>query len=117
MLLKTVTGNSTTGSSTNNLTLSDSSQDRTLGRQYIPALNPSKVYTQTKTQITHTYRLVSPENSIIHPVTNFEQTKQIIMDIDMFSHSPTLCDKILQDVNINGLCLYNSTHCAYLFDH
>ena len=112
MLLKTSTGNSTI-----NLTLSDSSQDRTLDRQSIPALNPSDIHEQAKTQTTHTYRPVAPENSIIHTVTNFEQNKQIIMDIDALSHSPTLCNKILQELNLNGLCLSKNTHQAYFFKH
>ena len=70
MLLKTIIGNST-----NNLTPSNSSQDRTLDRESIPTLNPNDIHTQTKTQTTHIYIPVSHENSIIHQFTNFEQTK------------------------------------------
>ena len=67
----------------------NNSQDRTLARQSVSALDPSDIHTQTKTQPTYTYRPVSSENSITDPVTNFEQTKQIIMDIHIitFSHS------------------------------
>ena len=72
---------------------------------------------KNKAQTTHTYRQVSPGSSITQPVTNFKQTKQIIMDIDALSHSPTLCHKMLQELNLNGLYLYNSTHQAYLFEH
>ena len=38
------------------------------------------------------------------------------MDIDALSHSPTLHNKILKELSLNGLCLYNSTHQAYLFE-
>ena len=37
------------------------------------------------------------------------------MNIDTLSHSPTVCDKILQELNLNGLCKYNKTHQAYLY--
>ena len=37
------------------------------------------------------------------------------MDIDASSHSPTLCNKILQELNLNGLCQYNNLHKAYIF--
>ena len=109
MLLKT-----TTDTPTSNLTLNDSSQDKTPDRQSIPIQKPSDVHTQTKTQTTHTYRPVSPENSITHTVTNFKQTKQIIMDIDMLSHSPTLHNRLLHELDLHGLCLYSKTNQAYL---
>ena len=109
-LLKTPVGNPTS-----NLTPNIPSQHKTPDRQIIPTFNPSDVHTQTKTQPTHTYRPVSAENSITHSVTNFKQTKQVIMDIDALSHSPALCNKIFQELNLNGLCLYNNTHQAYLF--
>ena len=38
------------------------------------------------------------------------------MDIDAFSHSPSLCNKILQEINLDGLYLYNNTHQTYLFE-
>ena len=111
MLLKTTTDNST-----NPLTSSDSSHDRTPYRQSVPSLNPTDIHTQTKTPQTHTYRPDLPVNNTTHPVTNFKQTKQIIMDIDTLSHSPTLCNKILQELNLNWLFLYNNTHQAYLYE-
>ena len=67
-----------------NLTSSDSSYDRTLQRQSVATLNSSDVHTQTKSSPTHTYRPDSPVNNITHPVTNFKQTKQIIIDIRYF---------------------------------
>ena len=39
------------------------------------------------------------------------------MDIDALSHSPTLHNKILQELNLNGLCQYYNTHQAYLFEN
>ena len=39
------------------------------------------------------------------------------MDIDALSHSPTLCNKILQEVNLIGLCNYNNIHQAYSFEN
>ena len=75
------------------------------------------MHTQTKSPPTHTYRPDSPVNSITHPVTNFEQTKHIIINIDTLSHTPTLHNKILQELNLNGLCQYNNTHQAYLVEN
>ena len=37
------------------------------------------------------------------------------MNVDALSHSPTLCNKILQELFLNGLCKYNSTYQAYLY--
>ena len=88
MLLKT-----STGKTTSNLTLNKSPHYRIPNSQSILDPNPSDVHTQTKTQPTHTYRPASPKNSITHPVTNFEQTKQILMNIDALSYSPTLHNK------------------------
>ena len=51
------------------------------------------------------------------PVTMFEQTKQIIMDIDTLSHSTTLHKKILQSLNLNHMCKYDNSHQAYLFEY
>ena len=112
MLLKTTKGNPT-----NNLTLRNSSHNRTPYKQSVPTLNPCDIHTQTKSPPTHTYRPDSPVNSITHPVTNFKQTKQIIMDINALPHSPTLCNKILHELNLNGSCLYSNTHQAYLFEN
>ena len=55
------------------------------------------------------------KNNVTHPVTTFEQAKQIIMDIDALLHSPTLHNKNLQELNLNGLCNYDNTHKIYLF--
>ena len=37
------------------------------------------------------------------------------MDIDALSHSPTLHNKFLQELNLNGLCQQNNAHQAYIF--
>ena len=47
----------------------------------------------------------------------FEQNKQIIMDIDKLSHSTTLCNNIIQSLNIKGLCKYDNLHNRYCFEH
>ena len=49
--------------------------------------------------------------------TTFNHNKQIIMDIHKLSHSNTVCNKILQSLNPNGLCRYDNSHQAYLFEH
>ena len=110
-LLKT-----TTGSPTSNLDSSNTSHHNTPGRKSVPTLNTSDVHKHTISP-KHTYRPDSSENSLTHPVTNFEQTKQIIIEVYALSHLPTLHNKILQGLNINGLCQYNNTHQdqAYLF--
>ena len=51
----------------------------------------------------------------MHSVTNFEI--KIIMDIDALSHLPTLHNKFLQELNLNGLCQYNNMHQMYLFEN
>ena len=57
-----------------------------------------------------------PGENTTPTLTSFEQTKQIIMDIDTLSHSDALCNKILQSLNLNGLCKYDSLHKAYTFE-
>ena len=47
---------------------------------------------------------------------NFKQAKQIIMNIDVLSHSPTLQTKILQELNLHGLCKYNNAQQACLYE-
>ena len=88
-LLKT-----TTGSSTSNLNLSNTSHDNTPDKQSVPTLNQSDIHKHTTTLQNHSYRPDSSDNSLTLPITNFEQTKQIIMDIDALSHLPTLHNRI-----------------------
>ena len=86
-------------------------------RQSIHDPNPSDIHSQINAQPIQTYRPVSPKSSITHPATNFEQAKQIIMDIDALSFSPTLQNKILQELKLHGLCKYNNTQQAYLYEN
>ena len=46
-----------------------------------------------------------------------KQAKQIIMNIDTLSHSPTLQNKLLQELNLHGLCKYNSMQQASLYEN
>ena len=39
------------------------------------------------------------------------------MDINTLLHLPTLHKKILQELHLKGLCQYNNTHQAYLFEN
>ena len=39
------------------------------------------------------------------------------MIIDELSHSPTLGNKILRELNLNGVCKYNNTHQATLYEN
>ena len=39
------------------------------------------------------------------------------MDIDALSHSHTLCNKILQELNLNCFCQYSNSHQAYIFEN
>ena len=39
------------------------------------------------------------------------------MDTDALSHSPTVHNKIPQELNLNGLCQYNNAHQAYIFEN
>ena len=110
ILLKTTTANAI-----GNSTLSDTSHDKTPDKQSAYSLNQSNGHKQTTTSPKHTHRPHSPKNGITCPVANFKQTKQIIMDVDALSHFPTLCNKILQELNLNDLCLYNNTHQAFSF--
>ena len=38
------------------------------------------------------------------------------MEIDPLSHSPTLHNKILQELNLSGLCQYSNSHKVYIFE-
>ena len=46
---------------------------------------------------------------------SFEQTKQIIMNIDRLSHSNTLHNQIMKSLNQRGLSKYDGLHKAYMF--
>ena len=69
-------------------------------------INLHTIHTKTKAKSTHINKTSLPRDNIMPPVTMFEQNKQIIMNIDMLSHSTMLHNKILQSLNFNGLCKY-----------
>ena len=75
---------------------------------------PKTANTKLKTDIN---KIHPPRDSITPSIAMFNQTKQIITDIDKLSHSPTLCNKVSQSLNINGLCKYDHSCQAYLFEH
>ena len=99
-----------TGNSISNLTQNNPPHDHVsiiqLTHDSIPGANMLPSHAQP----------VLPIYSITHPDTGFEQAKQIIMYINTLSHSPTVENKILQELNLHGLCKYNSTQ-AYLYEN
>ena len=108
MLLRTSQGNPIS-----NLTPNNPPHDGIPNRQSILDQNPSDIHTQTHSQL-----ILTDQPHLKHhcnPVTNFEHAKQIIMNIEALPHSPTLHNKILQELNLSGLCKYNSTQQAYLY--
>ena len=74
------------------------------------------IHKLTITSPNHTYIPDSLKNSLTPCITDFEQTKQIIMETYTLSQSPMLHNKILQELNLNGLCQYNKTHQANLYE-
>ena len=80
-------------------------------------VNPHTIHTQTNARSTQINKAHSHRDNIMPPVTTFEQTNQIIIDIPVLSHSTTLCNKILQSLNLNDLCKYDNLHNAYLFEY
>ena len=101
----------------NNLTQNKPLHNNTTNRLSTHDPNPSNIHLQANTQPTQTHRSVSSTNSITLPATSFDQAKQITMNIDALSCSPTLQDQILQEVNLHGLCIYNNTQHAYLYEN
>ena len=99
-----------TGNSIGILTQNDPLHDNITNVQSTHDSHPS-----ANKQPSHTQQPVSPINSITHPDTRFEQAKHIIMNIDTLSHSPTEQNKILQELNLHGLCKYSSIQQAYLY--
>ena len=80
-------------------------------------VNPHTIHTPANTKPTNVCKTHSLRDNITPPFTKFEQTKQIIMDIDKLSHSTTLCNKMLQSLNLNGWCKYDNSHQTYLYEH
>ena len=49
----------------------------------------------------------SPRDNTAPPIATFDETKQRITDIDKLSHSTKIHNKVLQAMNLNGLCKYD----------
>ena len=109
MLLKTSTGNPTS-----NLTQNDLPHNKIQNSQFSTQTQVTFIQKQTHNHFRPTDQ-PHLKTVITHPVTNFEQAKQIIMNIDALSHSPTPHHKILQEFNLNGLCKNNNTYQSYLY--
>ena len=77
-----------TGNSISTLSQNDSLNDNVTNVQSTHNLN-----TSANTQPGYTQQPVSSKNSITHPDTSFEQTKQIKINTDALSHLPTLKKK------------------------
>ena len=54
---------------------------------------------------TDTNKMHQPRENITLSITMFDQTKQIITDIDKLLHSTTLHNKVLQSLHLNGMCV------------
>ena len=73
-------------------------------------------YIQDLSCTKNTYRPDSSEQVLTNLIANFKnKTKQIIIDLDALSHLSSLHNKILQELNLNGLCKYSNSHQAYIF--
>ena len=107
----TTTGNHTSNSDSNKIP-----HGNTLNRLSAPPLNTSDIQIQTITTPKDTYKPDSSHLINTNSIANFEEKKQIIMDTDALSHPPTLCNKILQELTLNGLCQHSNSHKAYIFE-
>ena len=90
--------------------------DNSWNRQSTSTSNTTDIQKQTIPPQKDSYKLDSTNHIRTSPIKNFERTKQIIMAIDALSHSPELCNKILWELNLNGLCQYSKSHKAYIFE-
>ena len=100
--------------SASNLGSRDTSHDNTSNRQSTHAFNTSDIYKHTTT---------SPENKLTdqtHLNTSSQTPLQISKKTHLFGYRcfitlPTQHNKILQELNLNGLCQYSNSHQAYIF--
>ena len=85
--------------------------DNTSDLQSIQDVNlhttPNIIKTKSKTDLNKTH---PPMDNITSSITTFNKTKQIIIDMDKLSHLTTICNKVLQAMNLNGLCKYDNSH-------
>ena len=80
-------------------------------------VNPHTTPNITKATKTDLTKAHPPRDNITSYITTFNETEQIITDIDKLSHSTTIHNKVLPAMNLNGLCKYDNLHQAYLFEH
>ena len=74
------------------------------------------MYHKTKLK-TVLHKTQPPSDNITFTIATFDETKQIITDIDKLSHSTTINNKVLQAMNLHGLCKYDNLHQVFLFEH
>ena len=79
-----------------------------------PNLQPPK---PTNIKSTNINKMHLPRDNITPSITTFNQVKQKKMDTDKLSHSMTLHNKILQSLNLHGLCKYDNSCQACLIEH
>ena len=108
MLLKT-----TTDSPTSNLDSSKTPHDDTSDSQSASTLNTSDIHKHITKKLLQIRLIQTHPHKLLQILKN--KTKHIIMDIDAISHLPSLCIKIVQELNLNGLCQYCNSHQAYVF--
>ena len=94
---------------------SSNPHDNTSGLQPTQDVNmhtTSRLQTQSKK--TDTFKKHPPRDNVTSSIATFNQTKQIIIDIDKLSHSTTIWNKVLHAMNQNGLCKYHNSCQTYL---
>ena len=74
-----------------------------MDRQSAFTLNTNNIQKQIIPPQKDSYKLDSTDHIRIKPITNL-------------SHSPGLCNNVLQELNLNGLCQYSKSHKAYIFE-
>ena len=104
----------TAGSPTSNLDSNNVPHDNTLDTQSASTLDTNDIQKQTIPPPKDAYNLDPANNIRTNLISNFEE-KKIIMDRDALSHSTKLHYKILQELNLNGLCQYSNSHKEYIF--
>ena len=99
---------------TSNLDSNSVPHDSILDRQPAPTINTNDIQRQTIPPQKNSYQLDSTDHIRTDPIRNFKRTN--IMDINALSYSPKLHNKILQGLNLHGLCQYSKSHKAYIFE-
>ena len=106
----------TTGNLDSNLDSSKIQYDNTLNtvdRQSAPTLNTSNIQKQTITSPKDPYKSDSSEHIHMNVIANFEKN---YYGHRALSHSLNVHNKILQELNLNGLCQYSNSYKAYILE-